>query len=78
MTAGLQHGESGNFSRWCQQFLAETANGTWPAAIKKMGRALGKVRDVDVQIALIRDLEVHAPETAHRWSSFDRITNGAA
>jgi CHAD domain-containing protein len=31
---------------------------------QKMGRALGKVRDVDVQIALIRDLEVHAPETA--------------
>lgn len=31
---------------------------------QKMGRALGKVRDIDVQIALIKDLEVHAPETA--------------
>jgi CHAD domain-containing protein len=31
---------------------------------QKMGRALGKVRDIDVQIALISDLEVHAPETA--------------
>lgn len=31
---------------------------------RKMGRALGKVRDIDVQIALIKSLEVHAPETA--------------
>ena len=31
---------------------------------QKMGRALGKVRDIDVQIALIETLEVHAPETA--------------
>lgn len=31
---------------------------------QEMGRALGKVRDIDVQIALIKDLEVHAPETA--------------
>jgi CHAD domain-containing protein len=31
---------------------------------QKMGRALGKVRDIDVQIALIRDLEVHAAESA--------------
>ena len=31
---------------------------------QKIGRALGKVRDIDVQIALIKDLEVHAPETA--------------
>jgi CHAD domain-containing protein len=31
---------------------------------QKMGRALGRVRDIDVQIALIKDLEVHAPETA--------------
>jgi CHAD domain-containing protein len=30
---------------------------------KKMGRALGKVRDIDVQIALIRNLEDHAPHT---------------
>jgi CHAD domain-containing protein len=29
-----------------------------------MGRALGKVRDIDVQIALIKSLEMHAPETA--------------
>src|SRR6476620_9185447 len=31
---------------------------------QKMGRALGKVRDIDVQIGLIKNLEVHAPETA--------------
>jgi CHAD domain-containing protein len=31
---------------------------------QKMGRALGKVRDIDVQIALIKSLEVHAPESA--------------
>ena len=31
---------------------------------QKMGRALGKVRDIDVQIAVIQDLQVHAPETA--------------
>jgi CHAD domain-containing protein len=31
---------------------------------QKMGRALGKVRDIDVQIAMIKDLEVHAPESA--------------
>jgi len=31
---------------------------------QKMGRALGKVRDIDVQIALIKGLEVHAPESA--------------
>jgi CHAD domain-containing protein len=37
----------------------ETASG-----YKKMGRALGKVRDIDVQIALIRNLEDHAPHTA--------------
>jgi len=30
---------------------------------RKIGRALGKVRDVDVQIALIRSLENHAPQT---------------
>lgn len=29
----------------------------------RMGRALGKVRDIDVQIALIRHLEDHAPHT---------------
>jgi CHAD domain-containing protein len=34
------------------------------AAYQMMGRALGKVRDIDVQIALIRDLEAHAPQTA--------------
>ena len=34
------------------------------SAYKKMGRALGKVRDIDVQIALIRELEAHAPQTA--------------
>jgi CHAD domain-containing protein len=31
---------------------------------KKIGRALGKVRDIDVQLALIQNLEVHAPQTA--------------
>jgi CHAD domain-containing protein len=31
---------------------------------REVGRALGKVRDIDVQIALIRDLERHAPQTA--------------
>jgi CHAD domain-containing protein len=31
---------------------------------KKMGRALGRVRDVDVQIELISTLEAHAPQTA--------------
>jgi CHAD domain-containing protein len=30
---------------------------------KKVGRALGQVRNVDVQIALIRNLEDHAPHT---------------
>jgi CHAD domain-containing protein len=31
---------------------------------QRMGRALGKVRDIDVQIDLIKSLEVHAPQTA--------------
>ena len=31
---------------------------------KAIGRALGKVRDIDVQIALIHDLETRAPQTA--------------
>ena len=31
---------------------------------KEIGRALGKVRDIDVQIALIGSLETHAPQTA--------------
>lgn len=31
---------------------------------KRIGRALGSVRDVDVQIGLIRNLEAHAPQTA--------------
>lgn len=31
---------------------------------KAIGRALGKVRDIDVQIALIKDLEARAPQTA--------------
>ena len=31
---------------------------------KDVGRALGRVRDIDVQIGLIRDLERHAPQTA--------------
>lgn len=31
---------------------------------KAMGRALGRVRDIDVQIDLIRDLEAHAPQAA--------------
>jgi CHAD domain-containing protein len=31
---------------------------------KEVGRALGKVRDVDVQIGLIRDVERHAPHAA--------------
>jgi CHAD domain-containing protein len=31
---------------------------------KEVGRALGRVRDIDVKLALIRDLEAHAPQTA--------------
>jgi CHAD domain-containing protein len=31
---------------------------------KAIGRALGKVRDIDVQIALIHDMETRAPQTA--------------
>jgi CHAD domain-containing protein len=31
---------------------------------RKMGRALGKVRDADVQIDLIKGIEAHAPQTA--------------
>jgi len=31
---------------------------------REMGRALGKVRDTDVLIALIKSLEVHAPQSA--------------
>lgn len=38
---------------------AETTKG-----FKQMGRALGRVRDIDVQIGLIRNLEDHAPHTA--------------
>lgn len=34
------------------------------ASYKKVGRALGVVRDIDVQIALIRSLEGHAAQTA--------------
>ena len=34
------------------------------AGFKAIGRALGKVRDIDVQIALINDLETRAPQTA--------------
>ena len=30
---------------------------------RKIGRALGKVRDIDVQIALLRNLEDHTPQT---------------
>ena len=33
-------------------------------ACRDVGRALGRVRDIDVQIGLIRDLERHAPQTA--------------
>jgi CHAD domain-containing protein len=33
-------------------------------AYRDVGRALGRVRDIDVQIGLIRDLERHAPQTA--------------
>jgi CHAD domain-containing protein len=35
-----------------------------PDTYREVGRALGKVRDTDVQIGLIRDLERHAPHTA--------------
>jgi CHAD domain-containing protein len=35
-----------------------------PAKYREVGVALGKVRDIDVQIALIRNLEGHAPQTA--------------
>lgn len=31
---------------------------------KKAGRALGRVRDIDVQLALVRNLEDHAPQAA--------------
>jgi CHAD domain-containing protein len=34
------------------------------AGYRKIGRSLGRVRDVDVQIAHIKDLEAHAPQTA--------------
>jgi len=33
-------------------------------AYKKIGRALGRVRDIDVQLALIKSLEDHAPQAA--------------
>jgi CHAD domain-containing protein len=33
-------------------------------AYQDVGRALGRVRDIDVQIGLIRDLERHTPQTA--------------
>jgi CHAD domain-containing protein len=33
-------------------------------AYKKIGRALGRVRDIDVQLALIQNLEGHAPQAA--------------
>jgi CHAD domain-containing protein len=35
-----------------------------PASYREAGAALGKVRDIDVQIALIRNIEAHAPQTA--------------
>jgi CHAD domain-containing protein len=35
-----------------------------PDTYREVGRALGKVRDIDVQIGLIRELERHAPQTA--------------
>ena len=35
-----------------------------PDTYREVGRALGKVRDIDVQIGLVRDLERHAPQTA--------------
>jgi CHAD domain-containing protein len=31
---------------------------------KQLGRALGKVRDIDVQIGLVKQLEAHAPQAA--------------
>src|SRR6476620_1962023 len=34
------------------------------AGYQKMGRALGMVRDADVQIDLIKGVEAHAPQTA--------------
>ncbi len=33
-------------------------------ACKKVGRVLGRVRDIDVQLALIQNLEAHATQTA--------------
>ena len=42
----------------------ENANEDLAEAYKEVGRALGRVRDIDVQIGLIRDLERHAPQTA--------------
>jgi CHAD domain-containing protein len=42
----------------------EGANDDLKDAYKDVGRALGRVRDIDVQIGLIRDLERHAPQTA--------------
>jgi CHAD domain-containing protein len=35
-----------------------------PDMYREVGRTLGRVRDIDVQIALIRDLERHTPQTA--------------
>jgi CHAD domain-containing protein len=42
----------------------EEAHDDLAEAYKDVGRALGRVRDIDVQIGLIRDLERHAPQTA--------------
>lgn len=39
-------------------------NDDFKDALRDIGRALGRVRDIDVQIGLIRDLERHAPHTA--------------
>ena len=40
------------------------ATGDLAEVYKEVGRALGRVRDIDVQIGLIRNLERYAPQTA--------------
>jgi CHAD domain-containing protein len=42
----------------------DNAGDDFKDALRDVGRALGRVRDIDVQIGLIRNLERHAPHTA--------------
>lgn len=43
---------------------ADNTNDDFKDGVRDVGRALGRVRDIDVQIGLIRDLERYAPHTA--------------